>query len=140
MAIFIISFSLIPIDLFCFSKKNFPASTSTFLGTSPISSDPVTLNPLELALSQVLSKTSCSGEVLISVKLYEICAIPYSLIYQPIPLTDLNNPGVLSGFPSLSFMIFPDNTFPSLLILPASLISNATALAFLVEVVLRLIL
>ena len=40
----------------------------------------------------------------------------------------------------MSFIIFPDILFPSLLILPASLISNATAFAFLVEVVLRLIL
>ena len=40
----------------------------------------------------------------------------------------------------MSFSIFPDNLFPSLFILPASLISNAIALALRVEVVLRFML
>ena len=73
-----------------------------------------------------------------SVKLYDIWAIPYSLINQPIPFTDLNKPGSLSGSPSFPFIIFPDILPPSLFILPASRMSNATALALLVDVVFRL--
>ena len=48
MAILIISFSEIPKDLFCFLRKYFPASINTFLGTKPISSEPVTLIPLSI--------------------------------------------------------------------------------------------
>ena len=61
-------------------------------------------------------------------------------MYHPIPFTDLKNPGVLIAFPLLSVIILPFILFPSLLILPASRISKATELAFLVDVVLRLIL
>jgi len=51
-----ISFSDIPKDLPCFFKKYFPASTNTFLGTKPTSSEPVTLIPLLAALSTQASK------------------------------------------------------------------------------------
>ena len=54
------------------------------------------------------------------------------------PFTCLNRPGVLKGVPFSSFIIFPFILFPSLLILPASLMSNAIAFAFLVEVVFKL--
>ena len=137
-AIFIISDSGTPNDLFCLFKKYSPASINTFFGTKPISSEPVTLIPFFVACSQVLSNTKCNGDTLISVKLYEICAILYSLINHPIPFTDLNIPGSLSGFPFLSLIIFPSSFPPSLLILPASLISNAIEFALLVEVVFRL--
>ena len=140
IAILIISFSGIPKDLFCFFKKYFPASTNTFLGTNPINSEPVTLIPLKFALSHVLSKTSCNGDSLIFVRLYEICAIPYSSIYHPIPFTSLNKPGSLTGIPFLSFTILPVILFPSLFILPASLISKAIAFALLVDVVFKLML
>ena len=49
IAILIISFSLIPNDLFCFLRKNLPASTKTLFGTRPTNSDPVTLKPLLVA-------------------------------------------------------------------------------------------
>ena len=48
---------------------------NTFFGTNPINSDPVTLIPLARALSQVLSNTSCKGEILIFVKLYDFSFI-----------------------------------------------------------------
>ena len=137
-AIFIISDSGIPNDLLCFLESIHQHQINTFFGTKPISSEPVTLIPFFVACSQVLSNTKCNGDTLISVKLYEICAILYSLINQPIPFTDLNIPGSLSGFPSLSLMIFPSSFPPSLLILPASLMSNAIEFALLVEVVFRL--
>ena len=136
IAMCIICLSGIAKDLFCFFKKYFPASINTFFGTSPISSDPVTRSPLIWALSHVLSNTSCNGVVFILVKLYEICAIPYSSIYQPIPLRFLKQPGSRRIFPFLSFKTFPFNLPPSLLILPASLKSKAMELALLVDVVL----
>ena len=66
--------------------------------------------------------------------------MPYSSMYQPIPFTDLREPGVLRGSPFSSFRTFPDSLPPSLAILPASLISNAIALALLEEVELRFML
>ena len=96
--------------------------------------------PLSIDFWQVLSKTSCRVDIFIFVKLYDIWAIPYSSIYQPIPLTALKRPGVLKGCPFSSLIILPLKVFPSLLILPASLMSKATALAFLVEVVFKFIL
>jgi len=69
IAIFIISLSLIPVERSCFLRKCFPASINTFLGTKPINSDPVTRIPLDIDRSQVLSNTSCKGEMLMSVRL-----------------------------------------------------------------------
>ena len=63
------SISGIANDLDCFFKKYLPASIKTFLGIKPISSEPVTLKPLALALSQVFSNTSCKLVTLILVKL-----------------------------------------------------------------------
>ena len=63
--------------------------------------------------------------------------MPYSSIYQPIPFTAFNLPGIRTGFPSLPKTFLPVIGFPSLLILPPSLMSKAIALALLVEVVLE---
>ena len=72
IAIFMISLSFIPVERSCFLRKCFPASINTFFGTSPINSEPVTRIPLAIERSQVLSNTSCKGEILILVRLYEI--------------------------------------------------------------------
>ena len=69
IAILIISLSAIPKERSCLNRKCLPASINTFLGTSPTNSEPVTRIPLAMALSQVLSNTSCKGEILMSVKL-----------------------------------------------------------------------
>ena len=61
--------SEIPKERSCFLRKCLPASINTFLGTSPTNSEPVTRMPLAMALSQVLSNTSCKGEILILVRL-----------------------------------------------------------------------
>ena len=74
------------------------------------------------------------------VKFIDICAIPNSSIYQPIAFTCFNEPGMLSGFPSLSYTISPITGCPSLFIRPFSLTSKAIALASLVDLVFRLIL
>jgi hypothetical protein len=66
--------------------------------------------------------------------------MPYSSIYQPIPLTAFNFPGILTGSPFVSNIFFPVIGFPSLFTLPASLISKAMALARLVEVEFKFIL
>ena len=47
------------------------------------------------------------------VKLYDICAIPYSSINQPIPFTAFNFPGIRTGSPFLSDTTFPVIGFPS---------------------------
>ena len=49
-AIFINSFSGIPVERSCFSKKYFPASIKHFKGIMPTSSEPVTRIPFSLAL------------------------------------------------------------------------------------------
>ena len=74
------------------------------------------------------------------VKLYEICAMPYSSIYHPIPFTAFNFPGILIGSPFESNTFFPVIGFPSLFTLPASLISKAIAFARLVDVEFKFIL
>ena len=76
--------------------------------------------------------------VFIFVILYEIWAIPYSLINHPIPFKFLKNPGVLMGLPLLSLIIFPVSLPLSLLIRPASRKSKATEFALLVDVVFKL--
>ena len=56
------------------------------------------------------------------------------------PFRFLNIPGCLTASPFLSFTIFPEILSPSRLILPASLKSNAIALALLEDVEFKLIL
>ena len=59
---------------------------------------------------------------------------------QPIAFTDFNEPGILTGIPSLSVTILPVRGFPSRFTLPASRTSNAIEFALRVEVVFKLIL
>ncbi len=70
----------------------------------------------------------------------EICATPYSSIYQPIAFTHFKVPGFDLGLPFSSVTIFPVTGFPSRFTRPASRTSNAIALALRVEVVFRLML
>ena len=70
----------------------------------------------------------------ILVKLYEICAIPYSSIYQPIPFTAFNLPGIRTGSPFASKTFFPVMGLPSRFTRPASRISKAIEFARRVEV------
>ena len=137
-AIFIFSSSEIPRERSCLFKKKSPASSMACNGIKPINSEPVTRKPLAVALLIVSSKALCIEVMLILVKLYEICAIPYSSIYQPIPFTALSLPGVLTVLPSLSITFFPVIGFPSRFARPFSLISKAMALALRVEVVFKL--
>ena len=109
-------------------------------GTKPTNSDPVTLMPLLSAALSVSSNASCIEVIEILVKLYEICAIPYSSMYQPIPFTAFNFPGILTGSPFESTTFLPVIGFPTRLTLPASLMSKAMALARLVEVEFKFIL
>ena len=67
------------------------------------------------------------------VRFSDNCATPYSSMYQPIPFTDFNVPGMRFGSPFSSSTGFP----PSFKTRPASRISNAIALARRVEVVFK---
>ena len=139
-AIFIMSLSGIPRDLFCFFKKYFPASNIEFKGIRPTNSDPVTLAPLFWAFFDTSSKTVWIGVSVIFVRFIEICVIPNSSIYQPIALTCFKEPGMVSGLPFLSYTMSPITGWPFLFILPFSLTSNAIAFANLVDFVFKLIL
>ena len=66
--------------------------------------------------------------------------MPYSSMYQPIPFKFLNNPGSRIGLLLSSVNTLPEIFPPWRLILPASLKSNAIALALLDEVEFKLIL
>ncbi len=68
----------------------------------------------------------------------EICAIPYSSMYQPIAFTDFSDPGSMTGSPFSSVTVLPVRELPSRNGLPFSLTSYAMAFARLTEVVLRL--
>ena len=107
-------------------------------GINPISSDPVTRKPRSSAALQVSSNASCIEVILILVRLYEICAMPYSSINQPMPLTAFSFPGIRTGSPRSSNTFLPVIGLPSRFTRPASRISNAMALARRVDVVFKL--
>ena len=77
---------------------------------------------------------------MILVRFIDIWAIPNSSIYQPIAFTCFKEPGIVSGFPFLSYTISPITGCPFLLILPFSLTSKAIAFASRVDLVFKFIL
>lgn len=74
------------------------------------------------------------------VKLALTCATLYSSIYQPTACTALQVPGILTGSPYSSVLIFPVKGFPSRTTLPVSRTSKAILLAIRVDVVFKLML
>ena len=109
-------------------------------GTSPTSSDPVTRSPRSVARATTSSKATCTGVTEMFVRFIEIWAIPYSSMYQPMPLTHFSEPGIQTGFPSASLTTGPVSGSPSRFWRPFSRTSKATAFARRLEVVLRLML
>ena len=73
-----------------------------------------------------------------SVRFIETWATPYSAMNQPIALTALRVPGVITGWPATSVTSLPVRGWPSRLGRPASRTSKAMALARRVEVVFKL--
>ena len=61
MAILMISLSWIPVERFCFRRKNLPASSIALLGTNPTSSEPVALIPRASAALALSSNARCKG-------------------------------------------------------------------------------